>query len=198
MTQHMKQGGQIAIQGQNMNQGGGSHYGANNQVRRGYEEAASMNYINTIQQRMSKPKIHASGKPHHIGKANQGLHGAAAGHGEGGIHSAHHGIQHGAVGNDHKTVLDGTVQGHKRKYRPANGIYQPPLQPFKHLGQSAINQTINKVNELVMILFKQKMKSSDQQIIKLLKFFGIPIPRGNGVVLDTKVIKMPDFLHSVN
>ena len=29
MTQHMKQGGQIAIQGQNMNQSG-NHYGANN------------------------------------------------------------------------------------------------------------------------------------------------------------------------
>ena len=42
------------------------------------------------------------------------------------------------------------------------------------------------------------MKSSDQQIIKLFKYFGIPIPRGNGVVLDTKVLKMPDFLHAVN
>jgi len=42
-------------------------------------------------------------------------------------------------------------------------------------------------------LFKQKIKSSDQHIIKLLKFFNISIPRGNGVVLDTKAIKMPDF-----
>ena len=42
------------------------------------------------------------------------------------------------------------------------------------------------------------MKSSDQQIIKLLKYFGIPIPRGNGIVLDTKVLKAPDFLHTVN
>ena len=42
------------------------------------------------------------------------------------------------------------------------------------------------------------MKSSDQQIIKLLKFFGIPIPRGNGVMLDQKVLKMPDFMHAVN
>ena len=42
------------------------------------------------------------------------------------------------------------------------------------------------------------MKSSDQQIIKLFKYFGIPIPRGNGVVLDTKVLKTPDFLHAVN
>ena len=32
-----------------------------------------------------------------------------------------------------KNVIDGTVQGGKRKYKTANGIYQPPLQPFKHL-----------------------------------------------------------------
>lgn len=37
------------------------------------------------------------------------------------------------------------------------------------------------------------MKCSDQQFIKLFKYFGIPIPRGNGVVLDTKAIRMPDF-----
>lgn len=75
--------------------------------------------------------------------------------GEGG-HS-HHGIAPEAKNK----MLDGTAGGHKRKYKPAIGIYQPPLQPFKHLAQSAINQTITKINEVVLILFKQKMKSSD-------------------------------------
>lgn len=71
-----------------------------------------------------------------------------------------HGVSHHPA-LDHKAVLDGTVHGYKRKYKPANGIYQSPLQPFKHLQQSIVNQTITKVNELVLVLFKQKMKSSD-------------------------------------
>lgn len=61
-----------------------------------------------------------------------------------------------------------------------------------------MNQTISKINELVLILFKTKIKSSDQQLIKLFKFFSIPIPRGNGCVLDLNTLKAPDFLHAVN
>ena len=85
---------------------------------------------------MSKAKFHAasgSGKPHHMGRSGGpggAHHGAIGGHGEGGgAHSGgHHGFHHGGNGgNEPKTVLDGTVQGHKRKYKPANGIYQPPL-----------------------------------------------------------------------
>ena len=55
------------------------------------------------------------------------------------------------------------------------------------------------MNELVLTLFKQKMKSSPPQLIKLFKYFQIPVPRGNGVTpLDPKAIRAPDFLHTVN
>ena len=50
----------------------------------------------------------------------------------------------------------------------------------------------------MLTLFKQKIKSTDQNLIKLFKYFQIPVPRGNGVVLDTNVLKQPDFLHVVN
>lgn len=31
-----------------------------------------------------------------------------------------------------------------------------------------------------MILFKQKVKPEEQQVIQLLKFFNVPIPKGHG------------------
>ena len=49
-----------------------------------------------------------------------------------------------------------------------------------------------------MTLFKGKIKSTDQNLIKLFKFFQIQIPRGNGAVLDNNVLRQPDFLHEVN
>ena len=54
------------------------------------------------------------------------------------------------------------------------------------------------MNEVVLTLFKGKIKSTDQNLIKLFRYFQIPIPRGNGVVLDTNMTKSPDFHHSVN
>lgn len=49
-----------------------------------------------------------------------------------------------------------------------------------------------------MILFKQKVKPDEQTIIQLLKYFQVPIPRGNGVLLDLGELKKPDFLYLVN
>lgn len=49
-----------------------------------------------------------------------------------------------------------------------------------------------------MILYKQKMKCSAQHLVKLLRYFQIPVPRGNGVIVDPKAVKAPDFLHTVN
>ena len=72
------------------------------------------------------------------------------------------------------------------------------MKPHKHLQTTAINQTISKVNELVLALFKHKMKFSTAHLIKLFKFFQIPVPRGNGVTLEPKAIRAPDFLHTVN
>lgn len=50
----------------------------------------------------------------------------------------------------------------------------------------------------MLTLFKGKIKSSDQNLVKLFKFFAIPVPRGNGVIVDANVLKQPDFLHIVN
>lgn len=49
-----------------------------------------------------------------------------------------------------------------------------------------------------MILFKQKVKPEEQTVIMLLKYFNIPIPKGNGMILDFAELKKPDFLFTVN
>lgn len=49
-----------------------------------------------------------------------------------------------------------------------------------------------------MTLFKSKLKADDQTIIGLLKYFNVPVPRGNGVILDQAELKKPDFLFTVN
>ena len=51
---------------------------------------------------------------------------------------------------------------------------------------------------MVMILFKQKVKPEEQQVISLLKFFNIPVPKGHGTNLDFTELKKPDFLYTVN
>ena len=183
MTQHMKQvtvGGQPTASTQLQS---GSCSGAAS--KRNYEEGTPIPFQYGFQQRMSKqPKFNnfaasgASSKTAGNGKAGGGAAAMAAagagGHGHGAqLHSGNaatanhnegdysHQIAHKASAIAHNNFLDGTAQGFKRKYKPACGIYQPPLQPFKHLAQAPINQTLLKVNELVLILFKQKMKSSD-------------------------------------
>ena len=67
-----------------------------------------------------------------------------------------------------------------------------------HLRKNQINLTIEKLNHLVLILFKQKVKPEELVVIPLLKFFNVPVPRGNGVVLDFAELKKPDFLYQVN
>jgi len=49
-----------------------------------------------------------------------------------------------------------------------------------------------------MILFKQKVKIEDQTVITLLKFFNIPVPKGNGLALDHHELKKPEFHSQVN
>ena len=93
-------------------------------------------------------------------------------------------------------MLDGTTK-YKKIFKSAQ-IYRPNVPFHKHLDCSSINQTIQKINEVVLTLFKGKIKSSDQNLIKLFKYFQIQIPRGNGAVLDTNVLRQPDFLHEVN
>ena len=51
---------------------------------------------------------------------------------------------------------------------------------------------------MVMILFKQKIKPEEHQVIGLLKFFNIPVPKGHGTLLDHAELKKPDFLYSIN
>lgn len=47
-------------------------------------------------------------------------------------------------------------------------------------------------------MFKSKVKTDDNTLISLLKFFNVPVPRGNGVALDQAELKKPDFLFTVN
>jgi hypothetical protein len=54
------------------------------------------------------------------------------------------------------------------------------------------------VNQVVMTIFKQKVKPDEQQVIQLLKFFNIPIPKGHGMLIDLAELKKPDFLFTVN
>lgn len=84
-------------------------------------------------------------------------------------------------------MLDGTTK-YKKIFKSAQ-IYRPNVPFHKHLDCSSINQTIQKINEVVLTLFKGKIKSSDQNLIKLFKYFQIQIPRGNGAVLDTNVLR---------
>ncbi len=60
-----------------------------------------------------------------------------------------------SANNQHhgKNILDGTVKGNN-KYTKVASIPKPILKPLKHLLTSKINETINKVNELVLTLFK--------------------------------------------
>ena len=51
---------------------------------------------------------------------------------------------------------------------------------------------------MVLVLFKQKIKPDEVQIIKLLKFFLIPIPKGNGLIIDLAELKKPDFQQLAN
>lgn len=84
-----------------------------------------------------------------------------------------------------------------KEYGPTK--LDPPILPqLKHLKKCTINQTIDKANQIVLCLFKQKLKPDDNSMIQLLKFFGIPVPKGNGLQLDWIETKKPDFLYTVN
>ena len=89
------------------------------------------------------------------------------------------------------------TKGTHKEYGPCK------LEPFKlghfrHLRKSTVNQTIDKVNQLVMCLFKQKLKLEEATIINLLKHFNVPVPKGHGMQLDWPELKKPDFLFTVN
>ena len=49
-----------------------------------------------------------------------------------------------------------------------------------------------------MTLFKSKGKPDEQQMIQLLKFFNIPVPKGHGMLIDLSELKKPDFQYTVN
>jgi hypothetical protein len=49
-----------------------------------------------------------------------------------------------------------------------------------------------------MTLFKSKVKPDEQQMIQLLKFFNIPVPKGHGMLIDLSELKKPDFQYTVN
>jgi len=85
-----------------------------------------------------------------------------------------------------------------RQDYPATTVPKATLTPFKHLKKSNINQTIQKVNQIILCLFKTKVKPDDAQVIKLLKHFSIPVPKSNGIGIDMVEVKKPDFLQMAN
>jgi hypothetical protein len=59
-----------------------------------------------------------------------------------------------------------------KEYQPAK-IEPCKLTPLKHLRKHNVNQTIDKVNQLVLALFKQKTKIEEREMISLLKYFSV-------------------------
>lgn len=94
-------------------------------------------------------------------------------------------------------IYDGMSKRFKNDY-PATNLTKPPITSHKHLKKSLINQTIQKVNQVILILFKTKLKPEDQQVIRLLKHFNVPVPRSNGLGLDLAEVRKPDFQQMVN
>ena len=97
----------------------------------------------------------------------------------------------------HSNQFDGMTKNNLKEYGPCK-LAAHKLEPYKHLQKHQVNTTIQKVNQVVMTLFKQKVKADDQTIVALLKYFNVPVPRGNGAVLDYAELKKPDFLFTVN
>lgn len=93
--------------------------------------------------------------------------------------------------------FDGMSKRLKKEYAPTK-VKPSKLPRFEHLHKHAINQCIEKSNHLIMMLFKQKMKPTEDVLIPLFKFFNIPIPRGNGTYFDFGELKKPEFISSVN
>jgi hypothetical protein len=94
--------------------------------------------------------------------------------------------------NHYHVFFDGTSKKLNKKYSDTK-ISPSPLVPFEHLKKSLLNKTIKMANELVFLIFKQKIKSEDQHIIGLLKYFQIAVPKSNGLALDTAELKKPEF-----
>ena len=67
-------------------------------------------------------------------------------------------------------MFDGTTKV-KNKHSAIAKIKPSVLIPFTHLKSSIINETIKKINEVILILFKQKIKPEDTFLLQLLKYF---------------------------
>ena len=71
----------------------------------------------------------------------------------------------------------------KKEYPPTT-LPKPVLLPYTHLRKSIVNETIQKLNELVYVLFKQKIKLEEGILSNLFRYFKIQIPKVNGTSLD--------------
>jgi hypothetical protein len=93
--------------------------------------------------------------------------------------------------------FDALSKQHGKEYGPCK-LDKPKLAPFTHQRKNPVNVAIDKLNLLVMMLFKQKIKIEEAQVVNLLRFFNVPIPRGHGSMLDMSELKKPDFLYTIN
>jgi hypothetical protein len=70
----------------------------------------------------------------------------------------------------HSWHFDGLSRKQKKDYA-ATKIHPPKLKPFDHLNKHVINQCIEKANHLIMMLFKQKFKPSEDVLGPLFRYF---------------------------
>lgn len=59
---------------------------------------------------------------------------------------------------------------------------------------SPINTLIGKINEFIYVVIKQKIRVSEQELVQLIRYFGIQVPRINGQV-DSDYIKSREFVN---
>jgi hypothetical protein len=56
--------------------------------------------------------------------------------------------------------FDGMSKNLSKEYAPSK-IDPPKLSSLKHLRKNVVNQTIDKINQVITILFKQKIKPDE-------------------------------------
>jgi hypothetical protein len=58
------------------------------------------------------------------------------------------------------------------------------LQPYTHLKKHTLNELIGRVNEAQHVLLKKQNRYEEPQVYTLLKYFGIPVPKAQGCLVD--------------
>lgn len=84
------------------------------------------------------------------------------------------------MSNQNVHIVEGCSQNNHQNL-PATKI-KVNLQAYTHLSKCEINKVIGKINEFIHVIVKQKIKLPEKELVNLLKYFGIQIPKVNGCV----------------